>query len=574
MRKVISIILLSCILTGCGAKNAAPLNNVTDTGAQTDSSDIATDSGTQAEASGIAADAGAQSETSDDTADAGFAYVPNIIDDNYRNYYEIFVASFYDSDGDGCGDLKGVEDKLDYITDLGCNGIWLMPVMSAPSYHKYDTDDYYLIDPSYGTNDDFKSLADACHDKGVKLIIDMVINHSSSEHPWFTEACEYLRGLPGGEEPDSAKCPYVEYYHFSKEKISAAYCEVPDSNWYYEAVFNYTQPDLNLDNPDVVNELYNVADYWMDLGCDGFRMDAVMHFDETDSASNIDFLHDYYEHCKEKDPDVYMVSEVWASEKDITAYYKSLTPSFFNFDVADAEGKLIKAGRGKLNASKFVRTCAGYADTYGSVNPDYIDAPFITNHDMGRVANVVQSNLTDLKMTAGLLLSMNGSPFIYYGEEIGMKSKGKADENKRLHMNWSGTDTTGICKDPAGADIDIKQSLPAADEQMTDPESLYNYYKEALAIRNAYPEIARGNIEIIEDLTAENIAVITKTWDDSAIAVVYNTGDEPATVDISGITGMPSGDLKIVGALYAADKGISLHNTELLIPGRSIIYLK
>ena len=131
MRKVISIILLSCILTGCGAKNAAPLNNVTDTGAQTDSSDITTDSGTQAEASGIAADAGAQSETSDDTADAGFAYVPNIIDDNYRNYYEIFVASFYDSDGDGCGDLKGVEDKLDYITDLGCNGICLMPVMSA-----------------------------------------------------------------------------------------------------------------------------------------------------------------------------------------------------------------------------------------------------------------------------------------------------------------------------------------------------------------------------------------------------------------------------------------------------------
>ncbi len=542
------MILICGILTGCGAKNAAPSN--------------------------VEAETAVQSSATDDAESTGYTLVPNIIDDNYRNYYEIFVASFYDSDGDGCGDLKGVEDKLDYITDLGCNGIWLMPVMSAPSYHKYDTDDYYLIDPSYGTNDDFKSLAGACHDKGVKLIIDMVINHSSSEHPWFKEACDYLRDLPEGTEPDSAKCPYVEYYHFSQEKINASYCEVPDSDWYYEAVFNYTQPDLNLDNPDVVKEMYNVADYWMDLGCDGFRMDAVMHFDETDSASNIDFLHDYYEHCKTKDPDVYMVSEVWASGKDITTYYKSLTPSFFNFDVADAEGKLIKAGRGKLSAEKFVRACAEYPESYGDSNPDYIDAPFITNHDMGRVANVVQSNLTDLKMTAGLLLSMNGSPFIYYGEEIGMKSKGKADENKRLHMNWSEKDTAGVCNDPAGADKDITQSLPAADEQMSDPDSLYSYYKEALAIRNAYPEIARGDIQIIEDLTTDNTAVITKTRNDSTIIIVYNTGDDPTAVDLSGINGVSPEDLKIAGELYAAETGAGLHNTELSVPGRSIIYLK
>lgn len=138
----------------------------------------------------------------------------NIMDDNYRNYYEIFVGSFYDSDGDGMGDLKGVEEKLDYISDLGCNGIWLMPIMPSPTYHKYDTTDYEAVDEAYGTADDFKELASACHEKGIRLIIDVAMNHSSSQHPWFTQACEYLAGLKAGEKPDDTVCPYVDYYHF------------------------------------------------------------------------------------------------------------------------------------------------------------------------------------------------------------------------------------------------------------------------------------------------------------------------------------------------------------------------
>ena len=558
-KRVLSVILICGILTGCGAKNAAPSN-------------VAAETAVQASATDDAADVVAQPESSEDTTEnTQYTLVPNIVDDNYRNYYEIFVASFFDSDGDGCGDLKGVEDKLDYITDLGCNGIWLMPVMSAPSYHKYDTDDYYLIDPSYGTNDDFKSLADACHDKGVKLIIDMVINHSSNEHPWFTEACEYLRSLPTDAEPDLNACPYVDYYHFSREKINASYCEVTGSDWYYEAVFYYTQPDLNLTNPALVEELYNVADFWMDLGCDGFRMDAVMHFEENDTTYNAEFLNNYFEHCRQKNPEAYMVSEAWTSAPEIASYYKSMTPSFFNFDAADAEGKLIRAGRGNLNAEKFVTACAGYEETFGASNPDYIDAPFITNHDMGRVANALKSNLTDLKMTGGLLLSMKGSPFIYYGEEIGMKSKGSKDENKRLHMNWSSTDASGICDDPEGADDGIEQSLPPADEQVKDEASLYSYYKNALAIRNKYPEIARGTTKISDELTDGDIAVITRTLNDEKIIIIYNTGEDAGNIDLSAAA--PE-KCKIVGELYASESGASLHNTELTIPGRSILYIK
>ena len=155
----------------------------------------------------------------------------NVIDDNYRTYYEVFVYSFYDSDGDGIGDLKGLTENLDYIndgdpetdTDLGCNGIWLMPIMPSTTYHKYDVTDYEAIDPAYGTMDDFTTLVDECHKRGINVIIDFVMNHTSSQHEWFQTAYQYLQGLPKGAEPDASECPYVDYYNFSKEKLGGYY---------------------------------------------------------------------------------------------------------------------------------------------------------------------------------------------------------------------------------------------------------------------------------------------------------------------------------------------------------------
>lgn len=147
----------------------------------------------------------------------------NIIDDNYRNYYEIFVYSFYDSDGDGIGDLNGVIEKLDYIEEMGFNGIWLMPIMQSTTYHKYDVVDYCSIDAEYGTIEDFENLVQECHERGIRVVIDFVINHSSSQHQWFVDACDYLRTLPEGEEPDLDVCPYVDYYHFAEEQVSGTY---------------------------------------------------------------------------------------------------------------------------------------------------------------------------------------------------------------------------------------------------------------------------------------------------------------------------------------------------------------
>ena len=200
-----------------------------------------------------------------------------------------------------------------------------------------------------------------------------------------------------------------------------------------------------------------------------------------------------YDYCLQQNPDFYMVSEVWAGEKTIADYYGSGTPSLFNFDLADAEGKLIKAARGKYSAESLVDAMILYQEGFSDRNPEWIDAPFLTNHDMGRTANALISDENDVKMAAGCSLTMGGSPFVYYGEEIGMRSRGTKDENKRLSMYWSDTDETGRTLDPPGADEGIGSAFGSVEEQLSDGTSILNYYRRALRLRNENPGDRKGN---------------------------------------------------------------------------------
>ena len=495
----------------------------------------------------------------------------NVIEDNYRNYYEIFVYSFYDSDGDGIGDLNGVTQKLDYIKDMGFNGIWLMPVMPSTTYHKYDVTDYYGIDSEYGTIEDFERLVEECHKRDIRIIIDFVMNHSSSQHPWFVEACEYLRELPEDEEPDASVCPYIDYYHFTKDKVDGTYYNVSGTDWYYEGSFWFGMPDLNWEKGVIKKEFEDIASFWIDKGIDGFRMDAVMHISETDKKLNTDVMNWFFTYCQSLHPEFYMVSEVWANMETITDYYASKTPSMFNFDGADAEGKLIKTARGSYKAENFVKNMLTYQTEFGAQNEEYIDAPFITNHDMGRVANALGNDENDIKMAGGLLMTMSGNPFVYYGQEIGMASAGKKDENKRLPMIWSDTDTTGMTKGPLDADEGITSSFTGVEEQLADETSILNYYKRALRLRNENPEIARGTISLVEELCDGQQAVITKTYEDSVIAIVYNTSDETRNVNLVGTSIETMG---IRGYLTLKGEQITLEAGTLMMPGQSICILK
>ncbi len=495
--------------------------------------------------------------------------VSEAVDDNYRNYYEIFVRSFYDSDGDGIGDLRGVTEKLDYIADLGCNGIWLMPICPSDTYHKYDVLDYCDIDDEYGSPEDFDELVAECHARDIRLIIDLVINHTSSGHPWFIEATDYIKSLGDDETMDVSVCPYVDYYHFTKEDKGAGWEKVAGTDYYYECNFWSEMPDLNLANPAVKEEIEHIADYWIDKGVDGFRMDAALHFEEGDTDFNASTLAWLYDYCKAKNPDFYMVSEVWADKSTIASYYESETPSMFNFALADAEGDICKAARGKESASKLVDRMIECDDLYSDTYVSYIDAPFITNHDMGRAANALQSDETSVKMAAAILLSMSGSPFIYYGEEIGAKSKGKLDENKRLHMNWSSKDMTGITEDPQNADQNIEQVFPSVEEQIIDSESIFNFYRTALHLRNQYQEIARGEIQRYSGITtdSDDQAVVVKTWNDSTLYIAYNTADSEAKLTLDG-------KYEIVGQLNAAGGKSKVSGGKLKMAPRSVVYMK
>lgn len=495
----------------------------------------------------------------------------NVIDDNYRNYYEIFVYSFYDTDGDGIGDLNGVIEKLDYVQEMGFNGIWLMPIMPSPTYHKYDVTNYCEISVEYGSLEDFQRLLEESHKRGIRVVIDFVMNHTSSGHPWFVEACNYLKELPEGTEPDLEKCPYVDYYHFAREQVNSSYYRVGASEWYYEGVFVSEMPDLNLSSEAVKEEFRNIAKFWIDMGVDGFRMDAVAHFEESDTSYNAQVLNEFFGYCTSLNPDFYMVSEAWVNDTMIAQYYESKTQSFFNFGVASAEGKLVKAARGKYKAASFVKAMLSYQDTLSAIYDGYIDAPFIANHDMARVSNMLRNDANDMKMACGLLMTMNGSPYVYYGEEIGLPSSGTKDENKRLPMIWSDTDTAGQTKGPKGADYGITSSFASVEEQQKDAGSILNYYKRAVRLRNENPEIARGEIQVIESLCAEHQAVITKTYEDSTIAIVYNTSDETMEVVLNdaAVEGM-----SIRGYLTLNGEVTEQSGNTLIMPAQSICILK
>lgn len=515
----------------------------------------------------------------------------NVPDDNYRTYYEVFVYSFYDSDGDGVGDLRGLISKLDYIndgddktdTDLGCNGIWLMPVNPSPTYHKYDVVDYYGIDEQYGTLEDFQEFLSECDKRGIKVIMDLVLNHTSSQNPWFQEACSYLRGL-GDAEPDTSVCPYVDYYHFTKEPANAYY-QVAGTDWYYEGMFWSEMPDLNLDCEALREEIAQITKYWLDMGVGGFRLDAVKEYYTGSPQQNIAFLSWLTDTVKGQREDAYLVGEAWVGMDDYAQYYASGMDSLFDFAFADSEGIIAKVMKGG-SATKYGEAVTSLDSLYGSYNESYIDAPFYTNHDMGRSAGYYfgENAECQTKMAGAMNLFMSGSAFIYYGEELGMKGAGK-DENKRAPMYWSKkADAEGMCRGPADMDA-FEMQYDSLKEQKKDKNSIYNYYKKAIKIRNQNPEIARGTAEYVylsdgpelSDDLKDTVCAIRKTYEGSEILLVFVTGESTETVNLSGITlnGRNIGEETEVRAMLTSGKEeIQFKDGVAVMPGYSILVLK
>ena len=510
----------------------------------------------------------------------------NVIDDNYRTYYEVFVYSFYDSDGDGIGDLKGLTENLDYIndgdpetdTDLGCNGIWLMPIMPSTTYHKYDVTDYEAIDPEYGTMDDFTTLVDECHKRGINVIIDFVMNHTSSQHEWFQTAYKYIQSLPEGAEPDASECPYVDYYNFSKEKLGGYY-PVDGTDWYYEGQFWSEMPDLNWDNEALKTEFEQIVQFWLDLGVDGFRLDAVKEFYSGADDKNIAVLTWFNDMVKSKKEDAYLVGEAWNDYSVYAKYYQSGMDSFFDFTFADKDGIIADTVKGINGASAYGKSLVNTQELYGSYSDTYIDAPFYTNHDMARSAGYYSGDYSEAQTKLGnaMNLLMSGSAFLYYGEELGMKGSGK-DENKRAPMYWStDADATGMCDGPKDMD-EVKMKYGSLKEQENDGNSIYNFVKQTIALRNEYPVIARGKVAFDEGISDDTVCVIRKTCDEGQLTLVFNTSEKAQTVDFRksalGATEDRKYPLQIAGELLTGTEAAVLDEEQLTIPAYSVVILE
>lgn len=455
-------------------------------------------------------------------------------DDHYRNYYEVFVYSFADSDGDGIGDIQGLISKLDYIEEMGFNGIWLMPIMPSTTYHKYDITDYYGIDSEYGTLEDFMDLIDKCHARNINVIIDTVFNHTSSKHEWFTTAVNYYKSLGAGEEPDYTVCPEANYYNFMKtEDVSkSSYIKISGSEWSYEGVFWSEMPDLNLDNPVVREELQKVIDYWLNIGVDGFRLDASKEYTTGNKDKNKEVLSWIESYVTSVREDAYIVAEIWDTYSNISNYYKSGIESIFDFAYGDSSGLLITSlntANGKRLSEKLESTESGYLES----NSNMVNAPFVSNHDIGRISGFVSYDLDKMKLVGAINQIMSGCSFVYYGEEIGMTGSGAdKDENKRAPMNWSsfkgGVTTVG----PKAMDSDVASKFEPVDSQMEDIDSIYWYYRKIIHIRSTYEEIAKGSTKSLE-LDNETVCSISKTYNDETIYILCNLSNEEQKVTLS-----------------------------------------
>ncbi len=471
----------------------------------------------------------------------------NLVDDAYDNYYEIFVYSFYDSDGNGTGDLKGVTQKLDYVRDMGYTGIWLMPINPTGSYHGYDVTDYKGINPKLGTMEDFEELLSAAHEKGIKVIIDLVVNHTSNNHPWFKAA------LAAAQTGDTQN-PYFDYYNFSTSQKDGyrRYGSV-----FAEAQFADSMPDLNLDCEDVRKELSDVIGFWMEKGVDGFRLDAVRYYYFGDAAKSAAFTGWIKEEAVKHNPDAYIVGEDWAAASEIEQFYGSGADSFFCFPTQGSNGyinQVVSEAMRPLEPAPDVAADRFFSSmrTVESMAKGHIPAPFLCNHDTARIAGVMLRDETRIKFAYGLLSLYSGNTFTYYGDEIGMLGSNN-DPEKRVGMRWS--ESTAAIYPPGASSTFTYYVFDSVEEQLADKDSILNYYRACNRARNAFPALMRGTAERLPCDTSGVLAV-KKTYNGTSVTVVVNFSSEK--VKVEGLTGELKQSLCVVGSAKGSGSSLSL----------------
>lgn len=512
MKRLLSVILALSMVLGCTMLSSCASN---------------TASGSSSGISATASSAGFQFNMYDTSS---FALTERNKQDMQKKqglFYEIFVRSFADSNGDGIGDLNGITKKLGYLKDLGIDGIWLTPINESDSYHGYDVTDYTKIDPDFGTEEDLQNLLDTAHSMGIKVILDYVINHTSSNHPWFKEA---LSAIKEGRESDK-----INYYRFVKKTDTLNYNPSDKSYWgsdvwhsvgdyAYYGIFSSSMPDLNYNNVNVREEIKGSAKKWLDLGVDGFRLDACMHiygdheFNQmsNQTEANVQWWNEFAAFCETINKDVYLVGEAWQND-DVLPEYVQPFDSKFNFAFAENLITCLKGDTAMTpNGTNLADELKGILDSYAEYDTNYIDAVFATNHDQNRVMSEVKSP-KKARLAASIYLTLPGNPFIYYGEELGMYGE-KPDEKIREPFKWSSDASEG---DTTWESDSLNKKVDALDKQKDDENSMYNFYKKVIDLRKAHTALTDGSYSPL-DLQNGMVMAYERKSSDEDLIIIHN----------------------------------------------------
>lgn len=423
-------------------------------------------------------------------------------------FYEVFVRSFQDSNGDGVGDIQGLIQRLDYLNDgnpkttqdLGVTALWLMPLFRSNSYHGYDVVDYRSIDPRYGTMQDFKRLLQEAHRRGIRVIVDLVINHTSRSHPWFEEAAR------------SPRSPYRNWYLWRKNnpgwKQPWGHGPVwhPLGSEFFYGVFWSGMPDLNFRHPPVRQEILNVAAFWIQQGVDGFRLDAARHLVEDGPGqlqNDRPETHAYWKlfrsHVKQRSSTTVMVGEMWAKEAQIAPYCRGDEMDLaFHFPLAEA----IKSTVAAMSHERLWQVLS--APTL----PKPCWASFLANHDQERMISQLHGKMPMMRHAAALLLTLPGTPFLYYGEEIGMQNgPTRDDRHKRTPMAWDSSPSAGFTSGKPWFALTPYQEANVA-AQTKHPASLLSWFRRLIRLRQQHLALSVGSVSRVPLLGKGHEAVV------------------------------------------------------------------
>jgi maltose alpha-D-glucosyltransferase/alpha-amylase len=504
-------------------------------------------------------------------------------------FYEIYPQSFQDSNADGIGDIKGIIDRLPYISNLGCNAIWLNPCFESPFFDAgYDISDYKKVAPRYGTNEDLKNLFNTAHKLGIHIILDLVPGHTSIYHPWFKESMS----------PE--KNEFSDRYIWSDNawedvagnaNITGSIRGISDRDGTCAANFYTIQPALNYGfanptkpwmqsvddaGPMATREaMKDVMRFWLEMGCDGFRVDMAHSLvkGDTNHIETIKLWQDFRNFLDEEFPDAAMISEWGEPDKSLKGgfhmdFLLHFGPSHYN-DLFRVEEPFFSR-RGKGDASVFVKT---YEENYKKTEGNGLICIPSGNHDMSRITQRLDEN--ELKLAFVFLLTMPGAPFIYYGDEIGMRhlegtksvEGGFERTASRSPMQWDNTLNAGFSSTDSKnlyIPIDTDKNRPTAQKAMADKNSVYYVIKELIEIRKSHSALcSSGKIEFIYAKKDTYPLVYKRFNENESFIIAINPSAKDVKCEIDNIN-----PKKII---YSHGKGAEFSGNTLTISGESAV---